>query len=87
MAHPKRFERVAPTSPGIADPMSPDRPADPRSLRPDSGACLTRVRSGTAPIPPEARPKRTIRGFFSFNDPDGDAWLVQEVTTQLPGRI
>jgi len=46
-----------------------------------------------APFPPEARlsgpdPKRTSYGsFFSFNDPDGNKWLVQEVTTRLPGRI
>jgi hypothetical protein len=33
-------------------------------------------------------PKRTSYGsFFAFNDPDGNAWLVQEVTTRLPGRI
>jgi catechol 2,3-dioxygenase-like lactoylglutathione lyase family enzyme len=46
-----------------------------------------------APFPPEARlpgpdPKRTSYGsFFAFTDPDGNAWLVQEVTTRLPGRI
>jgi catechol 2,3-dioxygenase-like lactoylglutathione lyase family enzyme len=46
-----------------------------------------------APFPPEARlsgpdPERTSYGsFFSFNDPDGNAWLVQEVTTRLPGRV
>jgi catechol 2,3-dioxygenase-like lactoylglutathione lyase family enzyme len=46
-----------------------------------------------APFPPKARlsgpdPKRTSYGsFFSFKDPDGNAWLVQEVTTRLPGRI
>ena len=45
-----------------------------------------------APFPPEARvsgpdPKRTSYGsFFSFNDPDGNTWLVQEVTTRHPGR-
>jgi catechol 2,3-dioxygenase-like lactoylglutathione lyase family enzyme len=45
------------------------------------------------PFPPEARqpgvdPERTSYGsFFSFNDPDGNAWLVQEVTTRLPGRV
>jgi catechol 2,3-dioxygenase-like lactoylglutathione lyase family enzyme len=45
-----------------------------------------------APFPPEARvpgpdPKRTSYGsFFAFNDPDGNAWLVQEVTTRHPGR-
>ncbi|HEY7814816.1 MAG TPA: VOC family protein [Nakamurella sp.] len=25
--------------------------------------------------------------FVTFNDPDGNGWLVQEVTTRLPGRI
>ena len=44
------------------------------------------------PFPPEARqpgpdPERTSYGsFFSFNDPDDNLWLVQEVTTRLPGR-
>ena len=37
---------------------------------------------------PGPDPKRTSYGsFFAFNDPDGNAWLVQEVTTRLPGRI
>jgi catechol 2,3-dioxygenase-like lactoylglutathione lyase family enzyme len=46
-----------------------------------------------ASFPPEARlpgpdPKRTSHGsFFSFNDPDGNTWLVQEVTRRLPDRI
>jgi catechol 2,3-dioxygenase-like lactoylglutathione lyase family enzyme len=45
------------------------------------------------PFPVQARqpgpdPQRTSYGsFFSFNDPDGNTWLVQEVTTRLPGRI
>jgi catechol 2,3-dioxygenase-like lactoylglutathione lyase family enzyme len=45
------------------------------------------------PFPPEARqpgadPERTSYGsFFSFNDPDGNTWLVQEVTARLPGRV
>jgi len=45
------------------------------------------------PFPPEARqpgvdPERTSYGsFFSFNDPDGNVWLVQEVTTRFPGRV
>jgi len=25
--------------------------------------------------------------FVSFSDPDGNGWLVQEVTTRLPGRV
>jgi hypothetical protein len=45
------------------------------------------------PFPPEARqpgvdPERTSYGsYFSVNDPDGNLWLVQEVTTRLPGRV
>jgi len=45
------------------------------------------------PFPAEARqpgpdPDRTSYGsFFSITDPDGNTWLVQEVTTRLPGRI
>jgi catechol 2,3-dioxygenase-like lactoylglutathione lyase family enzyme len=45
------------------------------------------------PFPPEARqpgvdPEHTSYGsFFSFDDPDGNTWLVQEITTRLPGRI
>ena len=45
-----------------------------------------------APFPVEARlpgpdPKRTSYGsFFAFADPDGNAWLVQEITSRKPGR-
>jgi catechol 2,3-dioxygenase-like lactoylglutathione lyase family enzyme len=30
---------------------------------------------------------RSYRSFASFRDPDGNGWLLQEVTTRLPGRI
>jgi catechol 2,3-dioxygenase-like lactoylglutathione lyase family enzyme len=45
------------------------------------------------PFPPEARqpgpdPERTSYGSFcSVSDPDANTWLVQEVTTRLPGRV
>ena len=29
----------------------------------------------------------SYRSFASFHDPDGNGWLLQEVTTRLPGRI
>jgi catechol 2,3-dioxygenase-like lactoylglutathione lyase family enzyme len=44
-------------------------------------------------VAPEARlsgpaPDRSSYGsFVSFSDPDGNVWLLQEVTTRLPGRI
>src|SRR5881296_1108551 len=30
---------------------------------------------------------RSYRSFASFNDPDGNGWLLQEITSRLPGRI
>jgi catechol 2,3-dioxygenase-like lactoylglutathione lyase family enzyme len=30
---------------------------------------------------------RSYQSFASFNDPDGNGWLMQEVTTRLPGRV
>jgi catechol 2,3-dioxygenase-like lactoylglutathione lyase family enzyme len=29
----------------------------------------------------------TYRSFATFNDPDGNGWLLQEVTNRLPGRV
>jgi catechol 2,3-dioxygenase-like lactoylglutathione lyase family enzyme len=29
----------------------------------------------------------SYRSFASFNDPDGNGWLLQEITNRLPGRI
>jgi len=31
--------------------------------------------------------RRSYASFASFSDPDGNGWLLQEVTTRLPGRI
>jgi catechol 2,3-dioxygenase-like lactoylglutathione lyase family enzyme len=45
------------------------------------------------PFPLEAHqpgvdPERTSYGSFcSFTDPDNNLWIVQEVTTRLPGRV
>ena len=30
---------------------------------------------------------RSYRSFASFNDPDGNGWLFQEITTRVPGRL
>ena len=30
---------------------------------------------------------RSYRSFASFNDPDGNGWLFQEITARLPGRV
>jgi catechol 2,3-dioxygenase-like lactoylglutathione lyase family enzyme len=31
--------------------------------------------------------RRSYRSFATFDDPDGNRWLLQEVTTRLPGRV
>ena len=30
--------------------------------------------------------RQTYSSFLSFDDPDGNGWIVQEITTRLPGR-
>jgi catechol 2,3-dioxygenase-like lactoylglutathione lyase family enzyme len=37
--------------------------------------------TGTDPM------RRTYSSYVSFSDPDGNEWLLQEVTTRLPGRV
>jgi catechol 2,3-dioxygenase-like lactoylglutathione lyase family enzyme len=49
--------------------------------------------AGFSRVDPDARlsgpaPNRASYGsFVSFNDSDGNGWLLQEITTRLPGRI
>jgi catechol 2,3-dioxygenase-like lactoylglutathione lyase family enzyme len=49
--------------------------------------------TGVNRVSPDARvsgpaPDRSSYGsFVSFSDPDGNTWLLQEITTRLPGRI
>jgi len=31
--------------------------------------------------------RRSYASYLTFNDPDGNSWLLQEVTARLPGRI
>jgi catechol 2,3-dioxygenase-like lactoylglutathione lyase family enzyme len=31
--------------------------------------------------------RRTYRSYASFSDPDGNGWLLQEITARLPGRV
>src|SRR5215217_2523 len=43
----------------------------------------SRWRRGDGPDPE----RRSYSSFASFNDPDGNEWLLQEVTSRLPGRV
>jgi catechol 2,3-dioxygenase-like lactoylglutathione lyase family enzyme len=49
---------------------------------PDEPYLFGRRRAGG--LDPE---RRSYRSFASFQDPDGNGWLLQEVTTRLAGRI
>jgi hypothetical protein len=31
-------------------------------------------------------PVKAYGSFLAFSDPDGNGWLLQEITTRLPGR-
>src|ERR671923_140061 len=42
---------------------------------------------GTASAAGVAPDGATYGSFASFSDPDGNTWLLQEITTRLPGRI
>jgi catechol 2,3-dioxygenase-like lactoylglutathione lyase family enzyme len=49
---------------------------------PDEPYLFGRIRVG-GPDPARG----TYRSFASFSDPDGNGWLLQEVTARLPGRV
>jgi catechol 2,3-dioxygenase-like lactoylglutathione lyase family enzyme len=43
-------------------------------------------RDGGRLIPGPDPERRSYLSYASFSDPDGNGWLLQEVTTRLPGR-
>jgi catechol 2,3-dioxygenase-like lactoylglutathione lyase family enzyme len=38
------------------------------------------------PVPGRDPQGRSYQTYASFSDPDGNRWLLQEITTRLPGR-
>ena len=56
------------------------------AFHPDSpGAQFRADEGGRAPGP--APENASYSTFATFRDPDGNRWLIQEVTTRLPGRV
>ncbi|HEU0171973.1 MAG TPA: VOC family protein [Acidimicrobiales bacterium] len=41
---------------------------------------------GTQVLPGPDQQRRSYLTYASFSDPDGNGWLLQEITTRLPGR-
>ena len=39
------------------------------------------------PVPGPDPERRTYASFATFSDPDGNTWLLQEITNRLPGRV
>ncbi|MFI1926058.1 MULTISPECIES: VOC family protein [unclassified Streptomyces] len=51
----------------------------------DAGGVFHRAGTeGRVPGPDPER--RSYASFASFSDPDGNGWVLQEITTRLPGR-
>ncbi len=42
---------------------------------------------GKPPMPGRDPERHSYASYASFNDPDGNGWFLQEVTSRLPGRI
>jgi catechol 2,3-dioxygenase-like lactoylglutathione lyase family enzyme len=40
----------------------------------------------TSRVPGRDPERRSYASFASFRDPDGNGWMLQEITTRLPGR-
>jgi catechol 2,3-dioxygenase-like lactoylglutathione lyase family enzyme len=46
-----------------------------------------RAGPGQPPVSGRDPARRSYVSFASFSDPDGNTWLLQEVTARLPGRV
>ncbi|MFB7330544.1 VOC family protein [Streptomyces adustus] len=62
------------------------RGAEPSEVFHDAGGVFHHA--GTDARVPGPDPQRSSYGsFLSFSDPDGNGWILQEITTRLPGRL
>jgi catechol 2,3-dioxygenase-like lactoylglutathione lyase family enzyme len=60
--------------------------AEPSEVFHDAGGVFHH--GGTDARVPGPDPKRSSYGsFLSFSDPDGNGWVLQEITARLPGRL
>ena len=53
----------------------------------DVSEVFHRVGVGEGPRSGPDPARRSYSSFATFNDPDGNGWLLQEVTVRLPGRV
>jgi len=56
-------------------------------LTPPGSQCSIIFGTGTeGRVSGPAPDHQSYGSFASFSDPDGNGWLLQEITTRLPGR-
>ena len=53
----------------------------------DVSEIFHRTGPGQPPVSGRDPERRSYRSYASFSDPDGNGWLLQEVTERLPGRV
>ncbi len=53
----------------------------------DVSEIIHRAGPGQPPLSDRDPERRSYRSYASFSDPDGNGWLLQEVTERLPGRV
>lgn len=51
------------------------------------GEVFHRAGPGKPPLSGRDPVRRSYASFAAFSDPDGNGWLLQEVTARLPGRV
>jgi len=53
----------------------------------DASEVFHRAGPGQPPISGRHPEGRSYSSYASFSDPDGNSWLLQEITQRLPGRV
>ena len=53
----------------------------------DVSEVFHRAGPGKPPVSGRDPERRSYSSFATFSDPDGNGWLLQEVTARLPGRV
>ena len=80
---------IAPATPGSAHLLVVSEIVKARTDLVDRGVDVGEVfHNGAQGLEKGVDPKRSsYASFTSFGDPDGNRWLLQEVTARLPGRV
>jgi len=53
----------------------------------DVSEVFHRAGPGKPPVSGRDPARRSYVSFATFSDPDGNGWLLQEITVRLPGRV